>query len=117
MRSGCLQLILLASPANVTQTFLAVACTLFEQFHEFWRYLQTSDDPLELREVRPTVMDFERICKVWKAEIQRWLERGKIGGWLDSRGFLLQDLPLAVIGKPASAQAARDSDATTLVNI
>jgi len=33
-------------------------------------------------------MDFERIVKKWKIEVTRWVERGRIAGWVDSRGFV-----------------------------
>lgn len=73
--------------SSVEQTFHHLAALLVRHFHEHWIYLQTSDHPLEATQARPVVMDYERISKKWKIEVRKWLERGKIGGWVDSRGL------------------------------
>lgn len=83
-----LSYIFLSSPfSSVEQTFHHLAALLVRHFHEHWIYLQTSEHPTEATRVRPVVMDYERISKKWKIEIVKWLERGKIGGWVDSRGL------------------------------
>ncbi|KAK9894526.1 hypothetical protein P389DRAFT_197815 [Cystobasidium minutum MCA 4210] len=73
--------------SSVEQTFHHLAALLVRHFHEHWIYLQTSEHPLEATQARPVVMDYERISKKWKVEVRKWLERGKVGGWVDSRGL------------------------------
>lgn len=83
-----LSYIFLSSPlVNVEQTFHHLAALLVRHFHQHWIYLQTSEHPFEATQARPVVMDYERISKRWKIEIVKWLERGRIGGWVDSRGL------------------------------
>lgn len=77
----------LSSASSVEQTFHHLAALLVRHFHEHWIYLQTSEHPIEATQARPVVMDYERISKKWKIEVRKWLERGKIGGWVDSRGL------------------------------
>lgn len=83
-----LSYIFLSSPlSSIDQTFHHLAALLVRHFHDHWIYLQTSEHPLEATQARPVVMDYERISKKWKIEIVKWLERGRIGGWVDSRGL------------------------------
>ena len=58
-------------------------------------------------------MDFERVCRVWKTEMRKWLQRGKIGGWFDSRGLQLQTLQVVSIGSSLKA----DIDQPALIDI
>lgn len=84
-----LSYIYLSSPlSSVEQTFHHLTALLVRHFHEHWIYLQTSEHLVEATQTRPVVMDYERISKKWKVEVRKWLERGKIGGWVDSRGLL-----------------------------
>lgn len=78
-------------PSTVEETFCHISALLVKHFHEHWTYLQTSDNPIESVRARPVVMDYERISKKWKIEVRKWLERGKIGGWVDSRGLAFID--------------------------
>ena len=89
--------------SEVSDVFFELHSTLLLHFHSHWQYLQTSSHSREASKPRPTVMMFESICKVWKAEVGRWIERGLIGGWCDSRGLALQRLGnnhKDAIGKP-----------------
>ena len=88
LKLGSLSWLLLSSSASVEDTFLRIVSLLVQHFHMHWQYLQKSEHPQEASRARPVVMDFERIVKKWKIEVTRWVERGRIAGWVDSRGFV-----------------------------
>ena len=58
--------------------------TLLYSFHEHWLHLRSSPLPSD----RPTVMQFERVFAVWRTELTRWVKRGQLMGWFDSRGLI-----------------------------
>lgn len=78
-------------PDAFAPVFHALHAVLLTAFHAHWRHLCTSPDVAE--DARPTVMLFERVFGKWKREVVRWLERGVLGGWVDSRGFVLFQAP------------------------
>lgn len=78
----------LLSCSSFTSAFNALHTSLLHAFHEHWLYLCSARNPDE----RPTVMAFERVFAKWRKETTRWLVRGVVGGWWDSRGFLRVDL-------------------------
>jgi hypothetical protein len=70
------------------ETLLALHSSLLLHFHAHWMHLQSLPPEAFSVGQRPTVMDFERTVFVaWKAEVARWLERGRLGGWVDDRGW------------------------------
>jgi hypothetical protein len=91
--------------SDIEQTFYHLSALLVRHFHEHWVYLQTSEHPVEVTRVRPVVMDYERISKKWKIEVKKWLERGKVGGWVDSRGLTFLDW-----GEPCPIKMVPDAD-------
>ena len=52
-------------------------------------------------------MQFEAISKIWKAEIARWIERGLVGGWFDSRGLIVQQLDVNPEGDVEGEDSAK----------
>ena len=87
LKLGSLSWLLLSSATSVEETFHHTVSLLVLHFHKHWQYLQKSEDPQEASRARPVVMDFERLIKKWKVEVTRWVERGRIAGWVDSRGY------------------------------
>ena len=84
LNSSQLTLYLLFSPSTEIEAFNALHTSLLHAFHEHWLHLCSAKEP----EDRPTVMAFERVFAKWRKETTRWLVRGVVGGWWDSRGFL-----------------------------
>jgi hypothetical protein len=76
-------------PLSPLDTLLSLHSSLVLHFHAHWTYLQRLPVESFPNQQRPTVMDFEKkIFAEWKAEVRRWLERGRIGGWVDDRGWI-----------------------------
>lgn len=105
LKLGGLSWLLLTAKLSVGETFHAIVSLLVIHFHKHWRYLQNSENPQEAIKARPVVMDFERIIRKWKIEITRWIERGRIAGWVDSRGYVQEEW------RPQSATEASTSSA------
>lgn len=61
---------------------------LLTAFHAHWRHL--TRDEVDFAQ-RPTVMQFEQVSAAWRMELVRWLCRGRLAGWFDSRGLLELD--------------------------
>lgn len=77
-----------SSQDDIQNAFHDLVSLLLLHFHQHWIYLQTSDNVQEAGRARPVVMDFERVVKKWKIEVVRWVERGTVQGWCDSRGLV-----------------------------
>lgn len=88
LKLNSLSWLLLSSSTSAEETFHHAVSLLVVHFHKHWQYLQESEDPQEASRARPVVMDFERVIRRWKIEVTRWVERGRIAGWVDSRGFV-----------------------------
>ena len=77
-----------AGAEAVEAAFHRLVSLLLLHFHQHWVHLQTSDHHEEARRTRPVVMDFERVVRSWRIEVARWVERGQVQGWVDSRGLV-----------------------------
>ncbi|KAL7007147.1 hypothetical protein EMMF5_003373 [Cystobasidiomycetes sp. EMM_F5] len=110
LRTDRLRYILLESHRGVEETFLDLTSALILHFHTMWRFLQTSEHVSEAGRPRPTVMNFETVCKRWKVEVARWLERGRIGGCHDSRGLIFEATPASAPHEERSTEGEADVD-------
>jgi hypothetical protein len=96
-----------ATPSSPRDTLLALHSSLLLHFHAHWMHLQSLSPEAFSSRRRPTVMDFERTIFVsWKAEVGRWLERGRLGGWVDGRGWIDDVQAREACLKLASADAS-----------
>lgn len=66
----------------------ALHSVLLKAFHAHWMCLTSPEVPLA---ERPNVMQFEKVFKAWRKELERWLRRGRLAGWWDTRGFVELD--------------------------